>query len=1414
MIRRLAAALALLASLAAAPAIGQSAAPPRFQEVDENGVDLISGRFVLELEEGSIGSGEGAVRLTRTQRNDYGVLDGWSAVLVTSVVGGVPRAVAYFGDRSETFNQSGGTWQPLNANGATLTATSAGLLYRASDGTAFAFTINSSTATGAPLVGGVCAGAGLNDCTLASTITRPDGTTFTLNWTFFESCPSNVPIPCEGGTAYFRFDGTSSSTGYSFSTTYDDDGGTGVGPPPGGWFVRTGATFNNAVTTPSPVPTVTYDTSTAGVEVVTDTGGRAWRIAYSGANVTGFRRPGSSADDISVSYGTGGIVSSVTRDGVTTGYSRSVSGTTATTTITNALSQQTVVVADLALERVTSVTDPLSRTTSFTYDGNARLTRVTFPEGNYIEYTYDSRGNVTQTQHVPKSGSGSPTLTTSASYPSSCTDPVTCNRPTSTTDARGAVTDYQWSATHGGIVSVTAPAPTTGATRPQTRYDYTLTNGEYRLTSISACQAGAAPACIDTADEYRAIIAYDANANVTSVTRRNGSNTISSAQTMTYDPVGNLLTVDGPLSGAADTTRYRYNGARQIVGVIGPDPDGGGSLRHRAVRTTYRADGLPIRVERGTVASQSDPDWTNFVSLEEVETDYDTNDRPVVQRLESGSTTYALTQTSYDALGRPECAAQRMNPAAFGSLPTSACTLGTEGSFGPDRIVRTTYDAAGQVTLVQTGYGVTGVQANEVATAYTNNGRVAHVTDGEANRTTYEYDGLDRLVRTRFPVTAQGQNQSSTTDYEQLTRDANGNVTTRRLRDGSEIAIAYDALNRPISKDLPGTEPTVTYAYDLIGRLISAATPAQTLSFTYDALGRNLTQAGPLGTVTSTWDAAHRRTRLDYASNGFFLTYGYNLYNETTEIRARTGQSDEHLVATYAYDDRGRRTSLTRGNDVATTYGYDDVSRLTSLAHNPSGTTHDLTISLAYNPAGQIVTRTLSNSLYAFPLANQNVAESVNGLNQLTAVNSTSVTHDARGNLISDGSRSYSYSSENLLTSSTAGSVTTTMAYDPLLRLYDTGSAAFPTQWAYDGANLLEEQLTGAGRIFRYAHGVGLAEPLVAYQLNPSTGAVNQRNWTLQDERGSVIAMTDNTGAAHSLNAYDDYGVAASQPGRFNYTGQPAFVDFPALYLRNRVYAPALGRFLQPDPIGYTAGMNLYAYVRGDPVNFFDPLGLDNCTLTQCEVWGTPVRPSGAGGVRSVGGSGRFNLSMPITETGGGDNLITCQIDVGRMARVTGADAAAAAAQAAQAGRIAVPSLPLGTAGALGLTLGLSGSSHESPEDRAFVIRGGLSAPQTLLANFLRSASAGRPGVSAHSIVNMSPEGIAFAVGGFRNAMITVTTRDALWGMGFSVTPTPGPGNEYHVTIARWPNPTQFTMEDAIRLSQAFEPRTNPCRIP
>jgi RHS repeat-associated protein len=70
-----------------------------------------------------------------------------------------------------------------------------------------------------------------------------------------------------------------------------------------------------------------------------------------------------------------------------------------------------------------------------------------------------------------------------------------------------------------------------------------------------------------------------------------------------------------------------------------------------------------------------------------------------------------------------------------------------------------------------------------------------------------------------------------------------------RLRDGNSIGIAYDALNRPTFKDLPGSDPDVTYAFDLLGRMTGASQTGHALTFTHDALGRQLTETGPLGTI-------------------------------------------------------------------------------------------------------------------------------------------------------------------------------------------------------------------------------------------------------------------------------------------------------------------------------------------------------------------------------------------------------------------------------------------------------------------------------------------------------------------------------------------------------------------------------------
>src|SRR5439155_1812129 len=113
------------------------------------------------------------------------------------------------------------------------------------------------------------------------------------------------------------------------------------------------------------------------------------------------------------------------------------------------------------------------------------------------------------------------------------------------------------------------------------------------------------------------------------------------------------------------------------------------------------------------------------------------------------------------------------------------------------------------------------------------------------------------------------------------------------------------------------------------------------------------------------WDIGGRRTRITHG-DGFYVDYDYLVTGEMAHVRENGASSGVGVLATYGYDDLGRRTSLTRGDGSVMTYGYDGVSRLTSLADDLAGTSYDQTLGFTYNPASQIVTNTRSNDAYAW----------------------------------------------------------------------------------------------------------------------------------------------------------------------------------------------------------------------------------------------------------------------------------------------------------------------------------------------------------------------------------------------------------------------------------------------------------------
>ncbi len=186
----------------------------------------------------------------------------------------------------------------------------------------------------------------------------------------------------------------------------------------------------------------------------------------------------------------------------------------------------------------------------------------------------------------------------------------------------------------------------------------------------------------------------------------------------------------------------------------------------------------------------------------------------------------------------------------------------------------------------------------------------------------------------------------------------------------------------------------------------------------------------------------------------------------------------------------------------------------------------------------------------------------------------------------------FGYSSENLLVSANVSGVQTYLKYDPLMRLYQTNSTGIPVaRFAYDGLNALAEYNSSGVLQRRWVFDPTTGQPVIWYE-GTGTGATSKR-YLSADERGSIISVSDNNGASLGINSYDEYGIpAATNLGRYGYTGQAWLGPAKLWYLNARVYDSKTGTFYQPDPIGYAAGMNVYIYTGGDPVKYVDPLGL------------------------------------------------------------------------------------------------------------------------------------------------------------------------------------------------------------------------------
>jgi len=193
--------------------------------------------------------------------------------------------------------------------------------------------------------------------------------------------------------------------------------------------------------------------------------------------------------------------------------------------------------------------------------------------------------------------------------------------------------------------------------------------------------------------------------------------------------------------------------------------------------------------------------------------------------------------------------------------------------------------------------------------------------------------------------------------------------------------------------------------------------------------------------------------------------------------------------------------------------------------------------------------------------------------------------------------------------------ISTTFKYDAVGRRIGRTTDTTATLYYYDGLQAIEER-ENSSTTAQYVYGRGLDEVL---QMTRG-GHVYYYH---VNGPGSIMHITDENGQVVEQYAYDAYGdptiydgggtpLGESSIGNpYLFTGRRYDGESGFYYYRARYYSPALGRFLQRDPLGVgedTANrLNAYTYVGNNPLNYTDPDGTRTCCSGSVKEYWSPT---------------------------------------------------------------------------------------------------------------------------------------------------------------------------------------------------------------